>query len=141
MKGRIMGIDYGSKRIGIAVTDPEQIIATALSTVNNNDVISFIRNYTNNEKVVRFVVGEAKNLDGSDAQSMPLIRAFIKRLEKEFPAVPIEMENERFTSRNAYNALVASGIGREKRKDKKLVDKVAAVLILQAYLERKNPSN
>src|SRR2546423_15664899 len=96
---RILAIDYGSKRTGLAVTDPLQIFATGLTTVATNEAILFIKDYTQNEPVELFVVGEAKNLNGSPAQSAPLINAFIKQLKKSFPDIPIEKEDERYTSK------------------------------------------
>lgn len=133
---RIIAIDYGSKRTGIAVTDPMQIIATALATIPSHEVIKFLQEYIKKEAVEKFVVGEVYNYDGSPAQSMPLINAFVKQLNKNFPQIPVEREDESFTSKQAFQTMIDSGIGRQKRRDKKLVDKIAAVLILQSFLER-----
>lgn len=135
---RILAIDYGSKRVGIAVTDPLQIIATALTTVASHEAIAYLQNYIGKEAVERIVVGEAKHLDGSPAQSAPLIQAFIKQLQKAFPGIPVENEDERFTSKMAFQTMIDSGISKSKRRDKKLVDKISAVIILQSYLERRS---
>lgn len=134
---RILAIDYGSKRTGLAVTDPLQIIATGLTTVDTHNAIDFLREYMIKEPVELFVVGEAKQLDGSPAQSTPLIDAFIKLLNKNFPAIPVEREDESYTSKKAFQTMIDSGISKSKRRDKKLIDKISAVLILQSYMERK----
>jgi putative Holliday junction resolvase len=135
---RILAIDYGSKRVGIAVTDPLQIIATALTTVLSHEIMTYLENYLKTEVVECIVVGEAKNLDGSEADSTRLINDFVKGLHKRFPQVKIEMQDERFTSKMAFDVMLQSGISKSKRRDKKMVDKISAVLILQSYLERKN---
>ena len=137
---RILAIDYGQKRTGLAVTDPMQMIATGLTTVDTHTAIAFLKDYINKEVVELFVVGEAKNLDGTDAQSTPFIDGFIKNLKKNFPEMPIEREDERFTSKMAFQTMIDSGISKSKRRDKKLVDKISAVIILQSYLERRNYS-
>lgn len=121
----------------MAVTDPNQMIATALATVDSKEAIAFLKTYTTKEPVERFIVGDAMHLDGSPAQSAPMIEAFIKALKKEFPDTPIGRIDERFTSKMAFQTMIDSGIGKMKRRDKKLVDKISAVLILQSYLETK----
>ncbi|RYD81022.1 MAG: Holliday junction resolvase RuvX [Sphingobacteriales bacterium] len=135
---RIVAIDYGSKRVGIAATDPLQIIASAVTTVGSHEIMAYLEKYLQTEVVECIVVGEAKNLDGSAADSTRIIEEFVKGLRKKFPQVKIEMQDERFTSKMAFDAILQSGISKSKRRDKKLVDKVSAVLILQSYLERKN---
>jgi putative Holliday junction resolvase len=129
---RIIAIDWGSKRIGLAVTDPNQIIATALSTVENHRIIEYLKGYMANENVETIVVGKPK--DGSD--SSVGIEQFLKQLKTNFPNIKIETENEDFTSKIAFDTILQSGIGKMKRREKGLVDKVAAVLILQSYLEK-----
>jgi putative Holliday junction resolvase len=133
-----MGIDYGSKRVGLAVTDPLQMIATGLTTVSAHEVIAFLKDYTAKETVELFIVGEAKHLDGTPAQSAPLIEAFVKQLKKNFPEIPVEREDERFTSKMAFQSMIDSGLSKSQRRDKKMVDKISAVLILQSYLERRS---
>jgi putative Holliday junction resolvase len=135
---RILAIDYGSKRVGIAVTDPLQIIATALTTVGSHEVMAFLKDYIAKEPVERIVVGEAKNLDGTPAESARLIEPFVKGLKKNFPKIPVEMEDERFTSKIAFQSMIDSGLSKSKRRDKNMVDKISAVIILQSYLERRN---
>lgn len=129
---RIIAIDWGSKRIGLAVTDPNQIIATALSTVENHRIMEYLKGYMANENVETIVVGKPK--DGSD--SSVGIEQFINQLKTNFPNVKIETENEDFTSKIAFDTILQSGIGKMKRREKGLVDIVAAVLILQSYLEK-----
>jgi len=138
--GRILAIDYGSKRVGLAVTDPLQLIATALTTVGSHEIMSFLEDYIKKESVDCIVVGDAKNLDGSAADSTRLIEDFVKGLRKKFPQMQIEMQDERFTSKLAFHAMLQSGISKTKRRDKKMVDKISAVLILQSYLERRSNS-
>jgi putative holliday junction resolvase len=121
----------------LAVTDPMQMFATALTTVDTHKAIDFLKDYISKEPVELFVVGEAKNLDGTPAQSAPLITAFVNLLKKNFPGIPVEREDERFTSKMAFQTMIDSGISKSKRRDKKLVDKISAVLILQSYMERR----
>lgn len=135
---RLLAIDYGQKRTGIAVTDPLQIIATGLTTVNTHEAIAFLKDYMAKEPVSLMIVGEARNLDGSPAQSAVYIEGFVKQLAKNFPDIPVEREDERFTSKMAFQTMIDSGISKSKRRDKKLVDKISAVIILQSYLERRN---
>jgi putative holliday junction resolvase len=132
-----MAIDYGSKRTGLAVTDPQQIIATALATVATKDVLEYIGNYVKHEDVEQFVVGYPRQSDGSSAQAAPLTDAFAKLLQKNFPEIPVSRQDESYSSKQAVETMVKSGIGKMKRRDKSLVDKIAAVIILQNYLERK----
>lgn len=136
--GRILAIDYGTKRTGLAVTDPEQIIATGLDTVKTADAISYLKNYCSREHVDGFVVGSPKQMNNTDSESVKYINIFIKKLEKEFPGITIEREDERFTSKMASMAIIASGVKKTKRQDKGLVDKISAVLILQSFLEGRN---
>jgi len=135
---RIVAIDYGSKRVGIAVTDPMQIIATGLTTVHAKNVIALLKDYIQKEKVECFVVGEPKNLDNSPAQSAPLVKAFIDRLKKIFPNIPVKMIDERFTSKMAKQTMVMSGLKKKDRRKKETIDEISATIILQSYLESKD---
>jgi putative holliday junction resolvase len=130
---RIIGIDYGSKRVGLAVTDPEQIIATTLATVASQEVMKYLSDYLAKEKVEAFVVGEVDEVTRGDISR--LTNDFIKGLQKKFPEIPVYRQDESFSSQRAFETLVESGIGKKKRRDKGLVDRVSAVLILQAFLE------
>ena len=130
-----MGIDYGTKRVGIAVTDPLQIIATGLTTIATPELFTFLKQYLEEEEVSCIVVGEPMHLDGSPAQIAPQIEQFKVRLHKEFPQVKIESQDERFTSSDAKKIILQSGAKKKKRRDKGLVDKISAVLILQDFLK------
>ena len=133
---RIMAIDYGLKRTGIAVTDPLQIIATGLTTVESPKLIVFLKEYMRTEAVELILMGEPKNWDDSDTHATPLVRAIVKRLLKEFPAVPLKMVDERFTSKLASRAMVEMGMKKKQRRNKALVDEIAATILLQEYLGR-----
>lgn len=132
---RIMAIDYGTKRVGLAVTDPLKIIANGLDTVATAEVFEFLKNYMETEEVETIVVGEPMHADGNPAQIEPLVQKFVQKLEKEFPNISIERQDERYTSVEARRIILQSGASKKKRRDKKLVDKISAVLILQDYLE------
>jgi putative Holliday junction resolvase len=132
---RILAIDYGTKRVGLAVTDPLKIIASALNTVHAKDVIVYLKNYTTKEEVERFVVGLPKRLDGSDSQSAVHIENFVNLLRKNFPNIPIERVDERFTSTIATRSLLEMGLKKKDRANKGNVDQVSAVLILQTYMQ------
>ncbi|WP_036603350.1 Holliday junction resolvase RuvX [Olivibacter sitiensis] len=132
---RIMAFDYGTKRVGIAVTDPLKIIATALDTVHPKDLIEYLKRYLLQEPVETFVVGMSSRLDGSPTHSTPHIKGFITTLKKHFPHIPIAIIDERFTSKIASASIAQSNMGRIKRQDKSLIDKVSAVIILQDYMK------
>jgi putative Holliday junction resolvase len=132
---RILAIDYGTKRVGLAVTDPLKIIASALNTVHAKDVIVYLKNYTTKEEVERFVVGLPKRLDGSDSQSAVHVENFVNLLRKNFPNTPIERVDERFTSTIATRSLLEMGLKKKDRANKGNVDQVSAVLILQTYMQ------
>jgi putative Holliday junction resolvase len=132
---RILAIDYGTKRVGLAVTDPLKIIASALNTVHAKDVIVYLKNYTAKEEVERFVVGLPKRLDGSDSQSAVHVENFVNLLRKNFPNTPIERVDERFTSTIATRSLLEMGLKKKDRANKGNVDQVSAVLILQTYMQ------
>ena len=132
---RIVSIDYGAKRTGIAVTDPLQIIATALETVRSHELLEYLKTYAGREPIESFVVGMPKNLDSSDTNNTPLVKIFIKHLKKAFPDFPVYEHDERFTSKMAMQAMIASGTKKSDRRQKGNIDKVSAVIILQSFLE------
>ncbi|HZI68754.1 MAG: Holliday junction resolvase RuvX [Ginsengibacter sp.] len=131
---RILCIDYGKKRTGIAVTDPLQIIATGLTTVDSPELISFLKKYFREEQVELIVIGEPKNLDDSDTHATPLVKEIIKKLEKEFPNIPIEKVDERFTSKLAKQAMLDMGMKKKDRRNKRTVDEIAATIMLQEFM-------
>jgi len=131
---RILGIDYGTKRIGIAVTDPLQIIVNGLTTVATDDIFDFLQNYVKQEEVELIVVGEPMHEDGTPSQIAHLVVGFVRKLKKLFPEIKVDTQDERYTSREAKEIILRSGLGKKKRRDKKLIDEVSAVLILQDYL-------
>lgn len=132
---RILSIDYGKKRTGIAVTDPMQIIAGGLVTVSTSSLFDFLHDYVGREQVERIVVGEPKQADGSPSENMSRIVSFVNRWRKEFPDIPVEFYDERFTSVLAHRAMIDGGLHKKKRQDKALVDELSATIILQGYLE------
>lgn len=135
---RILAIDFGTKRVGLAVTDPNQIIATALDTVHSQDIIKYLKAYFGRETVESIVVGEPRQLDNSASEITPQIEQFIRQLKKEFPEMPIFRMDERFTSKMASQALLMSGLKKKDRRDKALVDRTSAVIILQSFMESRN---
>lgn len=135
---RVICIDYGGKRTGLAVTDPLKIIATALTTVDTKDLIPFLKNYFQQETVELIIIGEPLNLDNSDTHATPLVREAIKRLQKEFPSMAIQTVDERFTSRMASRAMVDMGMKKKDRQKKGNIDQIAAAIMLQEYLQSIN---
>ena len=135
--GKALGIDFGTKRTGIAITDAMQIIATGLTTVSTNLLDDFISNLVQQESIVSFVVGDPKNLDGSNTDSTGHVNGFVKRLQKKYPSIPIHQIDERFTSKIAKQSILASGIKKKGRQNKALVDEVSATILLQDYLDYK----
>ena len=133
--GRLFAIDYGKKRVGIAVSDELKIIATALTTVSSNEVFSFIENYIKDNKIDAFIVGYATDMSGTESQSMQYITPFVNRLKKLYPDIPLHLVDERFTSKLAQEAILMSGAKKSKRQDKSLVDRVSATIILQTYMQ------
>lgn len=133
--GRLLAIDYGTKRVGLAVTDPLRIIATALDTVHAKDVIEYLNNYLSQEAVDALVVGMPKRLDSTDTNNTQQVVNFIKQLRKAFPAIPIHEHDERFTSAMALQAMIAGGTKKKDRQQKGNIDKVSAVIILQSFME------
>ncbi len=134
---RILAIDYGTKRVGLAVTDPLQLIANTLTTVSAHEAIAYLKVYLQKEEVECFVVGKPLKMDGTDSQLAQYVEKFISLLAKTFPAIPIKRVDERFTSRIAQRALLEMGLKKKDRQKKENVDQVSAVLILQTYLENK----
>jgi putative Holliday junction resolvase len=135
--GRVIGIDYGQKRTGLAVTDEQCIFAFALETVPTVRVFEFLKTYCAANVVSGFVVGEPKRLDNTPTDATPLIEAFIRGLKKQFPSQPVYRMDERFTSSIARQAIIDSGIRKKQRQDKTLVDTVSATIILQSWLEQR----
>jgi len=136
---RILAIDYGRKRTGLAVTDDLQIIASGLTTVPSAETIAFLSGYLSSEKVECFVVGLPRQMNNSPSESVVMIESFIRTLEKKFPHVPVVRTDERFTSKIAFQTMVSAGLKKKDRQNKALVDQVSATIILQSYLEaRKN---
>jgi len=131
---RILCIDYGGKRTGLAVTDPLQIIASALTTVETKELMAYLKKYFQQEEVELVLIGEPKNWDDSDTHATPLVAAFIKRFEKEFPKMPVKKVDERYTSRMATMAMVEMGMKKKDRRVKGNVDQIAATIMLQEYL-------
>ena len=133
---RIIGIDYGRKRTGLAASDPLRIFATALDTVDSTKLIDYLKNYAEKETIIRFVVGYPVNLDGSPSEALSDVDAFLKTLGKTFPDIPVTLEDERFTSVLAHRIMIDGGMKASDRKDKKSVDRISAAIILQSYLDR-----
>lgn len=131
---RILAIDYGLKRTGIAVTDPLQIIATGLTTVESKQLIPFLKEYFGKEQVELILIGEPKNMDDTDTHATPLVEKCIKELQKSFPAIPVKKVDERFTSKMASQAMIDMGLKKKQRRNKALVDEIAATILLQEYL-------
>ena len=131
---RIIAIDYGLKRTGLAVTDPLKIIATGLTTVESKELIPFLKKYFLREVVELIIIGEPRNLDDSDTHATPLVEKCIKSLQKFFPTIPIQKVDERFTSKMAKDSMLEMGLKKKQRQNKALVDEISATIILQEYL-------
>jgi putative Holliday junction resolvase len=134
---RILALDYGEKRTGIAVTDELQIIASGLITVKTGELIKFLIDYTNKEQVELFIVGLPKQMNNSDSESEKHILSFLKQLKKSLPKIPIKRIDERFTSKIAFQTMIDSGLKKKQRRNKGLVDEISATIILQSYLYSK----
>jgi len=132
--GRILAIDFGTKRVGIATTDPSQIIATGLTTVHPNELFDYLKKYMETETVECMVVGDPKRLNNEPSQAAAGADQLAKKLGKEFPLVKIDRMDERFTSKMAFDAMLAGGLKKKARADKALIDKVSATIILQSYM-------
>ena len=135
---RIIGIDYGRRRTGLAASDPLGIFASALDTVDSTKLIDYLKNYAEKERNVHFVVGYPVNLNGRPAEAQADVDAFLKTLGKAFPGIPVTLEDERFTSVLAHRAMIDGGMKYKDRRNKESVDKIAAAIILQGYLDRQN---
>ena len=133
---RIIGIDYGRKRTGIAVSDPLHIFSTALDTVDTAKLMDSLKNYAENQTIGRFVVGYPVNMNGQPSEAAKDIDLFLKQLEREFPGIPVSLEDERFTSVLAHRVMIDGGMKAKDRRDKKSVDRISAAIILQGWLDR-----
>lgn len=133
--GRLLSIDFGMRRIGLAVTDPLKIIATGLDTVENKEIIPYLKGYFDREEVERIILGLPVGLDDEDTDATAGVKVFRKKLEKNFPSIPIEYVDERYSSKMAFEAMIQGGLKKKKRRNKATIDKISAVVILQEYLE------
>lgn len=134
---RILALDYGEKRIGIAVTDDMQIIASGLATVPTTDIFEFLKEYVNKEKVELFLVGEPKQMNNTASESEKYIKPFLSKLANMFSDIPIKRIDERFTSKMAFQTMIDSGLKKKQRQNKALIDEISATIILQSYLYNK----
>jgi len=134
---RILAIDYGKKRIGIAITDELQLIASGLTTVQTPEIFEFLTSYLSDEKIELFLVGEPKQMDYTASESEELIIPFLKKLKELFPKIPVNRVDERFTSKMAFQTMIDSGLKKKQRQNKALIDEISATIILQTYLNRK----
>jgi putative holliday junction resolvase len=133
--GRILAIDYGRKRTGLAVTDELKLIANSLGTIHSKNVIDYLDIYVSREDVEAFVVGEPRQMNNKESESAKFIEPFVKLLKKKFPSIPVKRFDERFTSKMAFQSMIDAGISKKQRRDKSLIDSISATLILQTYLE------
>ena len=134
---RILAIDYGQNRTGIAVTDELQIIASGLTTITSETAISFLKDYFSKENVAKVLIGEPKQMNGQPSESAPIIEKFVTQFQKNFPDMKVERVDERFTSKMAFQTMIDSGLNKKQRQNKALVDEIAATILLQDYLTRK----
>lgn len=134
---RILSLDYGIKRTGIAVTDEMQIIASGLTTVASETLIVFLKDYFAKEKVEKVIIGEPKQMDGTPSESAAIIEKFIKTFKMTFPQMPLDRVDERFTSKMAFQTMIDSGLKKKQRQNKALIDEIAATIMLQDYMSRK----
>ena len=137
---RYIGIDYGRRRTGIAASDPLGIFASALDTIDSTKLIDYLKNYASKERILAFVVGYPVNMDGKPSEAQADVDVFLKQLEKTFPGVPVQLEDERFTSVLAQRVMIDGGMKKSERREKGSVDRISAALILQGYLDRRNGS-
>jgi len=133
---RILAIDYGLKRTGIAVTDPLQLIASGLTTIDSRELIPFLKNYFSHENVEKIIIGEPRNWDDTATHATPLVKKAIAALKKNFPDKPLETVDERYTSKMAKDAMLEMGLKKSQRRNKALVDEIAATIMLQEYMGR-----
>lgn len=134
---RLMAIDFGQKRTGIAVTDEMQIIASGLTTVPSETALNFLKDYFAKERVEAVLIGEPKQMDNTPSQSAPIIEAFVSAFKNAFPDMPVVRVDERFTSKMAFQTMIDSGLRKKQRQDKALIDEISATIMLQDYLSRK----
>jgi len=134
---RILAIDYGKKRTGIAITDEMQIIASGMTTIPSETAIAFLKDYFSKENVERVLIGEPKQMDYTPSESTEIIEAFVEKFRKSFPDLPIERVDERFTSKMAFQTMIDSGLKKKQRQNKALIDEISATIMLQDYLCRK----
>lgn len=134
---RVLAIDYGKKRTGIAITDEMQIIASGLTTIPSETAIAFLKDYFSKEKVERVLIGEPKQMDYTPSESTEIIEAFVEEFKKSFPDLPIERVDERFTSKMAFQTMIDSGLKKKQRQNKALIDEISATIMLQDYLSKK----
>lgn len=134
---RILAIDYGQKRTGIAVTDDFQIIASGLTTVPSETVFTFLQNYFASEDVVKVIIGEPKQMNGQPSESTPIIEAFVAKFKETFPEMAVVRVDERFTSKMAFQTMIDSGLTKKQRQNKGLIDEISATIMLRDYLSRK----
>ena len=133
--GRLLAIDYGKKRTGIAVSDPLQIIANGLTTVETSTLFDFLKDYFERENVEKVIIGLPKQMNNQASENMPRIQQFVEKLKKLYPAMDIQYYDERFTSKMAQQAMIAGGVKKKQRQNKALVDEISATIILQSYME------
>lgn len=133
---RIVGIDYGRKRIGVAASDPLGIFASALDTVPSAKIIEYLKRYSETERITRFVVGMPVNMNGQPSEAAADVQGFLKQLAKHFPDIPVSLEDERFTSVLAHRAMIDGGMKKSDRRDKNSVDRISAAIILQTYMDK-----
>jgi len=136
--GRLLAIDFGQKRTGLAVTDEFQIIASGLTTVDTKELMSFLQTYFQKEKVEKVIIGEPKRLNNEPSEVTPLVNAFVEAFKQAFPTMPVERIDERFTSKMAFQTMIDSGLKKKQRQNKALIDEIAATIILQDYMGRGN---
>lgn len=135
--GRVLAIDYGVRRTGLAVTDPLQIIAGGLATVATHQLMEYLCKYLTTERVDRFVMGLPKQTNGCDSENLPRVKAFAAKLKKQFPDIPVGLWDERYTSVLAHQTMLAGGLSKKARQNKALVDEISATIILQGWMERR----
>jgi len=136
--GRILGIDFGTKRIGIAITDPLQIFASPLKTVRNHEFYDFIEEYVKTESIEEFVIGYPMTLNNQASESVKYINPFIRKLKTLFPGIPVNQVDERFTSGMALKTMIEGGVKKKERRDKSMIDKISASIILQSFLDKRS---
>lgn len=134
---RLLAIDYGLKRTGIAVTDELQIIASGLTTIPSDEVLVFLADYFKKEEVIKVIIGEPKQMNGLPSESTPIIEAFVEKFKIQFPHIPVVRVDERFTSKMAFQTMIDSGLKKKQRQNKALIDEISATIILRDYLSRK----